>query len=360
MDDAVLKQSRILIVDDEPANVRLLEKMLRNSGYTNVSSTTSSVEMLAMYAADNPDILLLDINMPEIDGFGVLERLKDIEPGDYLPVLVLTAQIDRDTKIRALECGAMDFVTKPFDHIEVLNRIRNILQVRLLNRQILDQNQVLEQKVRERTRELEETQLEIVRRLGRAAEYRDNETGYHIIRMSKFSQLIALAAGMSEEDAEMLLNASPMHDIGKIGIPDGILLKPGKLTNEEWRTMKTHTQIGAEILAGHHSELLKMAREIAMTHHEKWDGSGYPKGLKAEEIPLVGRIVAIADVFDALTSERPYKKSWPIEEAVAEINRQSGTHFDPKLVAVFNDVLDEVLEFRGRYQEPEFSEAAGS
>ncbi|MDH5631456.1 MAG: response regulator [Gammaproteobacteria bacterium] len=360
MDEAVLKQSRILIVDDEPANVRLLEKMLKNSGYTNVFSTTSSVEVLSMYAANNPDILLLDINMPAIDGFGVLQRLKDIETGDYLPVLVLTAQIDRNTKIRALEYGAMDFVTKPFDHIEVLNRIRNILQVRLLHKQILNQNQILEQKVRERTRELEETQLEIVRRLGRAAEYRDNETGFHIIRMSKFSQMIGRAAGMSEVDAEMLLNASPMHDIGKIGIPDNILLKPGKFTDEEWRIMKTHSEIGAEILAGHHSELLKMAREIAITHHEKWDGSGYPGGLKGKNIPLVGRIVAIADVFDALTSTRPYKKAWSVEDAVDEINKQSGAHFDPDLVVIFNEVLDEILRFRDRYQEPEIEQAMGN
>ncbi|MBE9516823.1 MAG: response regulator [Proteobacteria bacterium] len=352
MDELILKKSKILIVDDEPVNVKLLDKMLANAGYTNVSSTNSSVESLKMYAELQPDILLLDINMPELDGFGVLQKLHTIETGEYLPVLVLTAQIDRDTKLRALELGAIDFVTKPFDHIEVLNRIRNILQVRLLNQQISNQNQLLEKKVKQRTHELEATQLEIVRRLGRAAEYRDNETGYHIIRMSKFSQLIGLAAGMSAAEAELLLNASPMHDIGKIGIPDSILLKPGKLDKEEWQTMMTHAEIGAEILSGHHSELLRMASDIAMTHHEKWDGGGYPRGLCGENIPLVGRIVAIADVFDALTSERPYKKAWPVDEAVAEINRSSGSHFDPQLVKIFNQVLDDMLAYRDRYAEP--------
>lgn len=353
MDDTQLRKSKILIVDDEAVNVKLLEKMLRNAGYTNISSTLNPVTCLKIYADVEPDILLLDINMPQLDGFAVMEKLKDIEPGDYLPVLVLTAQIDRETKLHALELGAMDFVTKPFDNVEVLNRIRNILQVRILNKQISSQNQMLEQKVKKRTEELELTQLEIVRRLGRAAEYRDNETGYHIIRMSKFSQMIGLAAGMNEHDAELLLNASPMHDIGKIGIPDSILLKPGKLDRDEWEIMKTHAEIGAELLSGHHSKLLKMASDIAMSHHEKWDGSGYPRGLKGEDIPLVGRIVAIADVFDALTSERPYKKAWPVADAIAEITRAAGDHFDPSLVKHFNSVIEDILKYRDLYSEPE-------
>ncbi len=353
MVDSQIRQSRILIVDDEAVNVKLLEKMLKNSGYTDITSTLSSVECLKLYADLEPDIVLLDINMPELDGFAVMEKLKGIETGDYLPVLVLTAQIDRDTKLRALELGAMDFVTKPFDNIEVLNRIRNILQVRMLNKEISNQNQLLEEKVRKRTEELELTQLEIVRRLGRAAEYRDNETGYHIIRMSKFSQMLGLAAGMGQRDSELLLNASPMHDIGKIGIPDSILLKPGKLNSEEWEIMKTHAEIGAEILSGHHSPLLKMASDIALTHHEKWDGSGYPRGLRGEDIPLVGRIVAIADVFDALTSERPYKTAWQVSDAIAEINRGAGSHFDPSLVEHFNSIIEDILAYRDRYTEPD-------
>ena len=232
--------------------------------------------------------------------------------------------------------------------------IRNMLEVRMLNQAIKRQNQILEEKVYERTRELDETRLEIIRRLGRAAEYRDNETGLHIIRMSQYSQILGLADGMTESEADMLLNASPMHDIGKIGIPDSILLKPGKLTPDEWKIMKTHSTIGAEILSGHQSELMMEARQIALMHHEKWDGSGYPKGRSGDEIPLVGRIVAIADVFDALTTVRPYKKAWNVEDAVDYIAQNSASHFDPRLVELFLKILPEVLIIRAKYPEPYF------
>jgi putative two-component system response regulator len=282
-----------------------------------------------------------------------MERLNEIESETYAPVLVLTAQNDNETKIKALKSGAKDFLTKPFDQHEVLLRIGNMLEVRLLHNQQRDLNRMLDEKVKERTQELNDTRLEIIRRLGRAAEFRDNETGFHIIRMSKFSQMMALEAGLSEKMAELILNASPMHDIGKIGIPDRILLKPGKLDRDEWEIMKTHSAIGAEILSGHDSDLMNMAREIAMTHHEKWDGNGYPNNLRGEDIPMVGRIVAVADVFDALTSERPYKKAWPVDEAVAEINRSSGSHFDPELVDIFNKVLPQILDVRNQYQETE-------
>jgi len=347
-----IRQARILMVDDEPVNLKLLEKMLSADGYVNIHTLTDSREVEAAYEREHYDLILLDINMPHLDGFDVMARLKGVESDGYLPVLVLTAQADRQTRLRALEAGARDFLSKPLDRAEVLNRIRNILEVRLLHKDARDQNRILEEKVQERTHELYETQLEVIRRLGRAAEYRDNETGLHIIRMSKFSQLIGEKAGMSEQDTEMLLNASPMHDIGKIGIPDSILLKPGKLDAEEWKTMQTHTSIGAEILSGHSSPLLIMAREIALTHHEKWDGTGYPEGRRGTDIPLVGRIVAVADVFDALTSERPYKKAWPVEDAVRYINEQAGRHFDPDLVKVFHEVLKEVLEIKERYAEP--------
>lgn len=343
--------AKVLIVDDQPANVKLLEKILEAAGYQHVMTTTDSREVEPLYREHRFDLILLDIRMPHLDGFEVLQRLQEVEHDSYIPVLVLTAQNDAETKLKALKAGAKDFVTKPFDRNEVLLRIANMLEVRLLHNQVTDQNRLLDQKVRERTRELKETRMEIIRRLGRAAEFRDNETGLHIIRMSKFSQTMALEVGMDEDMAELLLNASPMHDIGKIGIPDRILLKPGKLDAEEWEIMKSHSTIGAEILSGHDSELMLMAREIALNHHEKWDGSGYPHGLKGEDIPLVGRIVAISDVFDALTSERPYKKAWPVEEAVAEINRGAGHHFDPALVEAFNKVLPQVLEVREKYQE---------
>ncbi len=358
-----VQSASILIVDDEEVNVLLLQRLLEKGGYNRLTGTTDPGEAIRLYHEHKFDLVLLDLNMPKIDGFGVMEQIKpDAEEG-YLPVLVLTALADRDTRLRALKAGAKDYLTKPFDNIELLNRIHNMLEVRLLHNQVRKQKDILEEKVRERTRELcekaeelLETRLEIIRRLGRAAEYRDNETGLHIIRMSKYSQLIGKAAGMSDSDAELVLNASPMHDIGKIGIPDSILLKPGKLDAEEWTIMQTHAAIGAEILSGHPSDLMEMARLIALTHHEKWDGSGYPAGLKGEQIPIEGRIVALADVFDALTSERPYKKAWSVEEALAEIDRISGTHFDPQLTQIFKQVLPEVLLIKEQYAEPEQSD----
>jgi len=282
--------------------------------------------------------------MPYIDGFQVMEKLNSFEENSYAPVLVLTAQADEDNQLRALHSGAKDFLSKPFTSSEVLARINNMLEVRLLNKN-------LEQKVQERTKELNETRLEIIRRLGHAAEYRDNETGMHVIRMSIYSATIARAAGLDKEECERILKASPMHDLGKIGISDDILLKPGKLDDHQWKIMKTHPGMGAKILSGSQSDLLKMAETIALTHQEKWDGSGYPKGLKGEEIPLVGRIVAIADVFDALTTERPYKKEWPFEKAVALIEEGSGKHFDPQLVAIFKDILPKILEIKEKFAE---------
>ncbi len=344
-------EAKILIVDDEPINVQLLEKTLKKAGYTNIFSTKDPREVESFYLEHKFDIILLDIQMPVMDGFQVMDKLKEIEP-DYVPILVLTALTDRDTRLRALKCGAKDFLTKPIDRIETLHRIKNMLEIRLLHKQVKCQNKILEEKVRERTKDLEQSRKEIIHRLGRASEYRDNETGLHIIRMSKYSQLLAQKMGFNPNDSEMILSASPMHDLGKIGIPDCILLKPGRLTKEEFDTMKQHAQMGADILDKTDSELLEMARIIALTHHEKWDGSGYPRGLKGEGIPLVGRIVAICDVFDALTSERPYKKAWPIEQAVSEIRSQRGKHFDPEVVDNFLAILPDIVKIKNEYAEP--------
>ena len=346
--------AKILIVDDQPPNVMLLEKMLSNQGFTFVHSTTDPRPVVEMYLEHRYDLILLDISMPFMNGYEVMAALNKVEEDKtYVPVLVLTAQTDRDTRIKSLEHGAKDFLTKPFDRLEVLTRIRNMLEVRLLHNQVRDQNRILEEKVLERTQELNETRMEVIQRLGRAAEYRDNETGLHIIRMSKYSQRLASATGMSDTDADDILNASPMHDIGKIGIPDSILLKPGKLDPEQWDIMQTHTTIGAEILAGHTSNLMKMASEIALAHHEKWDGSGYPNKLQGEEIPLTARIVAIADVFDALTTERPYKKAWTVEDSMSLLHEQKGKHFQPDLVDLFTDILDDILHIRNRHMEPD-------
>ncbi len=350
-----LSAAKILVVDDQPGNVLLLSKLLRAEGFFEIIETTDSREVESLYLREQPDIVLLDLNMPHLDGFAVMARLHEIDP-EGAPVLVLTAQIDMQTRLRALQSGARDFISKPFDRHEVMARIRNQLEVRLLYRKLSYQNENLERIVGERThqlaernRELVETRLEIIRRLGRACEFRDNETGAHIERMSRYSHLLGLAAGLSIEDADKLLNASPMHDVGKIGIPYAILLKPGKLTPEEFDVIKQHPEIGAHILTGSDSPLMKMAEMIAITHHEKWDGSGYPNALKGEAIPLEGRIVAIADVFDALTTIRPYKKAWDVVDAVDFIVNNAGTHFDPALAVLFQGILPEILIIRDQF-----------
>jgi putative two-component system response regulator len=345
--------ARILIVDDEPANLKLLDKILASQGYDNRVLIHDPREVLPSYQEQRPDLILLDINMPHLDGFEVMTRLQALDDPLLPPIVILTAQHSREYLLRALALGARDFVTKPFDRTELLMRVRNLLEAQLAHRMVHDQKGALEEMVRARTEELNQTRLQIIRRLGRAAEYRDNETGLHIIRMSKISALLARRLGWSEADCELMLNASPMHDIGKIGIPDTVLLKPGKLDAEEWAIMQTHAAIGAELLDGDDSELLRLARSIALSHHEKWDGSGYPSGLKGEDIPQAGRIVAVADVFDALTSSRPYKKAWPLEQAIALIRDGAGSHFDPEVVAHFLAALPEILEIRARNLDPD-------
>lgn len=347
------KLASILVVDDEAANVRLLEKMLAMAGYTNVVSTQYPLKVLELYKENNSDLILLDLDMPELDGYGVMEQLNAHTDGNPPPILVLTAQHMQSYRQRALDNGARDYVTKPFDANELLSRVRNLLDVQMAHKYMSHQNEILEQKVQQRTQIINETRLQVVRRLGRAAEYRDEETGLHIIRMSKMAVVIAKAAGLDDKQCDLLLNAAPMHDVGKIGIPDHILLKPGKFEPEEWEIMKTHAQIGADILFGDDSKLMTMAHDIALSHHEKWNGEGYPYGLEGEAIPLMGRITALADVFDALTSKRPYKKAWTVEKSVELIKEESGQHFDPELVKLFVDNLPEIVAIKDKYAEPE-------
>ncbi len=336
-------KAKILIVDDEQANIALLEDVLDNEGYTFFKSTADSRETLSLYKEFRPDLVLLDLNMPHLDGFEVMEQLQEVEKNSYAPILVLTAQSDRNTRLRALAAGARDYIEKPFDITEVIRRISNMLEIRLLHNQVRDQNRILEEKVQARTRELEETRQEAILRLGRAAEYRDNETGMHVIRMSRLSAKLAKKIGLTDAECQLILQASPMHDVGKIGIPDEILLKPGKLNEEEWIIMKKHSEIGAEILSGGHSAIMEMAESIALTHQERWDGSGYPNSLKGEEIPLAGRIVAICDVFDALTSKRYYKEAYSIEKSMKIIEQGSGKDFEPRLVEAFKEALPEMI-----------------
>ncbi len=329
-------EARILIVDDQALNVRVLEGMLRHAGYTNLTSTTDAREALSLYHDLQPDLLLLDLRMPHLDGFQILERLQpDLPPETYAPIVILSADVTLEARQHALTLGAKDFVTKPFDRTEVLLRIQNLLETRFLHRTLHTQNQHLEQLVRIRTQEVEAAQLEILERLAQAAEYRDDDTGQHTQRVGQMAALLAEALGMSARDVQLIRQAAPLHDVGKIGISDTILLKRGKLTSDEFAIMQTHAVIGAAILARSRHPLLEVAEEIARTHHERWDGSGYPARLENEAIPLAGRIVAVADVFDALTHARSYKPAWPVAEAIAEIVRQRGRQFDPTVVDAF-------------------------
>jgi putative two-component system response regulator len=349
--DAKFTNAKILIVDDEPGNIQILERMLNTVGYHNITSTTDSRSTPKIYQSMQPDLILLDIKMPGFSGFDVMNALKVLEKESYLPILVLTAQLDPETRLKAIKSGAKDFVNKPFIMEEMLARINNLLEVRMLHNSIYSDKKSLETQVMQRSEELRQYQVEIIHRLARAAEYRDNETGMHVIRISKLCERLARGLGLSEHECHLIRHASPMHDIGKIGIPDHILLKPGRLTIEEWSVMKTHSDIGALILSGSESEFLQMAEVIAGSHHERWEGSGYPRGLKGEEIPMVSRIVTVCDVFDALTSDRPYKKAWSVENTVAEMEKQNGKLFDPDVLGVFMTLLPEMISITQQFSD---------
>ncbi len=348
----VPEEGKILIIDDEPGNVSTLTRILKGAGFQNVKSVTDPRQAIENYEAFHPDLIVLDLKMPHLSGFEVMDLLRSHQDnGQYLPILVLTAQRDHAIRLRALESGAKDFLSKPVEMTEAVTRIRNLLQVRLFHNKIVNENKTLEEMVQERTRVLEETRLDVIHRLGRAAEYRDNETGMHVVRMSHFCHRLAQEIGLDEKECKLILYASPLHDVGKIGVPDYILLKPGKLDEEEWKAMKLHPEIGAEILSGSQSELMQMAETIAMTHQERWNGSGYPKGLKGEEIPLAGRIIALCDVFDALTSKRPYKEAFSVEKTMEIIKSESGTDFEPRLVDAFEKILPDMLKITRDFED---------
>jgi putative two-component system response regulator len=327
--EEIVRFARIVIVDDEEANAKLLTAILIEDGYMNLTIVEDPHALFPLVAAASPDLILLDLHMPGMDGFAVLARLQLMLPRHiYVPIVVLTADDCRSTKHRALSMGAADFISKPFDRLEVLLRVKNLLKIQ-------DHNRSLGMLVEERTREFERAQAEILTRLALAAEYRDDNTGQHTQRVGHIAAGIAQALGSSDAEVQLIRQAAPLHDIGKIGIADSILLKPGRLTDDEYTQMKTHTSIGAGILGGSGFAQLQLAYQIASTHQERWDGSGYPNGLRGEQIPRVGRIVAVADVFDALTHERPYKHAWTEEDAFQEIKRQRGKQFDPSVVDAF-------------------------
>jgi putative two-component system response regulator len=330
----------VIVVDDEEANVILLERLLQRWGFRDVVSTTKSSEVLALCERISPDLMLLDLQMPAPNGFELMELLADeIHGSTHLPVLVLTADVAPETKKRALAAGARDFVTKPFDPTEVQLRVQNLLETRQLQLELQIQNEKLEQRVRERTHDLDMARLETLERLALAGEYRDDDTNEHAQRVGRTVALLAEARGRSYDDIELIRRAAPLHDIGKIGIPDSILLKPGKLDANDYELVKAHAAIGHQILSGSSSRVLELSAEIALTHHERWDGRGYPNRLAGEEIPLVGRLTAVADVFDALTHRRPYKEAWPLDAALAEIRLVAGRHLDPVAVQAF-ETLD--------------------
>ena len=324
------RRPSILLVDDEPANLHVLKHILQDD--YRLLFARDGERALELASSEHPQLILLDVMMPGTTGHEVCTRLKADPRTEAIPVIFVTALANPEDEALGFELGAVDYISKPVSAPIVRARVRTHLS--LVRAEVLRQ-----------------TRLNIVQALGMAAEYKDNETGLHVIRMSHFSRIIALEAGFSAEDAEELLHAAPMHDVGKIGIPDAILQKPGKLDADEWAIMQQHPDIGARIIGEHDASMLQMARRIALGHHEKWDGSGYPAGLAGTDIPVEARIIAIADVFDALTSVRPYKRAWSVDEAVALIREQSGKHFDPHLVNCFLACLDEIIEIRDRWAE---------
>lgn len=341
-----MESARILVIDDEPDNLLLMRQALRQLGYARCETESDPARAVARFHAEAFDLVLLDYNMPGMSGLEVLLAMDEKSVRQQIPVVMVTAQGDRDTRLLTLNAGAKDFLTKPIDLAELSVRVHNLLETRNLHLQLRQHNQQLEVTVAQRTAELHSTRLEVIRRLARAAEFRDNETGVHVQRMSLYAEAVGRQLGLSAQALDLLLNACPMHDIGKIGISDLILLKPGKLTPEEYAVMQQHAAIGASILDGHDSPLLRTAHEIAMSHHERWDGSGYPNGLSETAIPMNARIAAVADVFDALTMVRPYKRAWTPEDAQREIVSQSGRHFDPDVVAAFQSCFDDILAIR--------------
>ncbi len=347
----------IMVVDDENLNLKIMEAILLPMGYTVVLAGDGE-DALKKVRENHPDVILLDIMMPRMDGFEVVRQLKGSEETRSIPVAMVTALGDVQDRVKALDAGADDFLTKPVDRIELKARVRSLLKAKAHNDLMRSYQDALKLEVEQKTEQLRKAfdkikrvSIDTVYRLAKAAEYKDEDTGAHIQRMSHFCAAIARDMGLSEKTVEAVLYASSMHDIGKIGIPDRILLKPGTLGPDEWEIMKKHTVIGGRILDDSSHGYLELAKVIALTHHEKWDGSGYPSGLKGAKIPLAGRITAVADVFDALTSKRPYKEAFPLDKSFSIIRSGSGSHFDPEVVEAFFRVQDDILEIRNRFKD---------
>lgn len=336
---------KILVVDDEPTNLAVMRQILKND--YDLAFAKSGAAALAHMTTHVPDLVLLDVMMPGMDGHAVCAQIKSDPRLNHVPVIFCTAMTTPDDEVRGFELGAVDYLTKPVSPAVVHARVK-------IHLALANQNRTIREQIRAAHKKLLDSRLRALLMLGKAAEFKDNDTGLHVVRMSHYSQLLARASGWNEESCDVILNAAPMHDIGKIATPDHILKKPGKLDPDEWNIMKQHCEAGALIIAQANIDtpLFNMAEEIALRHHEKWDGSGYPGGLKKEEIPIAARIVAIADVFDALTSTRPYKEAWPLEDAFAHLHEVAGQHLDPTLVATFVQLKPQISEIQQRWAEP--------
>lgn len=333
----------ILVVDDTPENIDVLTAVLRPH-FKVKAAMNGHVALKIAAGKQKPDLILLDVMMPDLDGYQVCKKLKQDVSTAAIPVIFITAKTEVEDEQTGFDLGAVDYITKPISPPLVIARVKAQLQ-------LYSQARHLEALVEKRTEQLNKAYMEVTQRLGKAAEFKDNETGMHVIRMSYFSKFLAEQLELDPQWVELLHQAAPMHDIGKIGIPDSILLKPGRLDDDELVIMRKHPEYGAKIIGESDVPLLQLAQEIAIYHHEKWDGTGYPYGIKGEDIPLSARIVAIADVYDALTSERPYKKAWSEAEAVALLEREAGKHFDPNLIPLFLNCLDQIREVQQRFKD---------
>lgn len=331
--------ARILVIDDNLSNCEVVQELLVVGGYSYIDVLNDSRQAVDRIVKEAPDLVLLDLHMPHVTGYEVLAQLSQrMGPDAFIPILVFTADSTSSARKRALDLGANDFITKPVDNVELILRVRNFLRMRHMHLAMYDENAALEARVKTRTQELIFSREEGVECLARALEYRDDATGEHTKRVGAMSTEIARALGLSEYQIDLIRLGSPLHDLGKICVPDALLLKPGWHTPEEFEAMKRHTTLGGTIMSKCQTPLMSAIREIVLHHHERWDGAGYPDGLKGEEIPISCRIVAVADVFDALTHDRPYKHAWTRQEAIEEICRQRGTQFDPTVVDVFLDL----------------------
>jgi two-component system response regulator RpfG len=351
-------RNTVMVVDDQSTGRAILEQVVRSlDERVVVEGFARPVDAVVWAARHVADLVLVDYMMPDMDGIELVGRLRSLPGYEHVPIVMVTGQEDKKVRYAALDAGITDFLTKPVDARECLARCRNLLTLRRQQLALEDKRRLLEGMVDEATREIREREKETLLRLARAGEFRDEETGYHLIRMARYSRLIANAIGLERDEAESIELAAPLHDIGKIGIPDGILLKPARLDEPEWSTMQRHPVIGHEILKGSASKYVRMGALIALGHHERYDGKGYPNGLEGDHIPLCARIVAVADVYDALTSVRPYKKAWKSPDAFDYIRAQRGKHFDPRLADAFLGMGERVLEVQRDLQDPT-SEAA--